>query len=79
MTYEKLQSNNYKTLNECKSTYVQECYDSEIKYEPAYWSVVGLLFVAPMIAGPLIALNEKLFTEWGWLPYYKETKDKYII
>ena len=62
----------YRTLSECQTQQVLECYDAPIKYKPAYAGLLLLTFAAPYIGGPLIRFNEKKFTRWGWVPYYKE-------
>lgn len=60
-----------KTLNECHTENVIEKYDAPIKYKPLYFVCILLTIAAPYIGGPVIALNEKCLTQWGWLPYYE--------
>ena len=44
--------------------------DSTIYYKPLYGVFFIMNFAAPYLTGPLIMLNEKRFTQWGWLPHY---------
>ena len=61
-----------KTIEECKTKSVLEKYDSKIKYKPALATLVLLTVVAPYVGGPIIRMNQKRFTQWGWMPYYEE-------
>lgn len=61
-----------KTLDECKTKRVLEKYDSKIRYKPALAALVLLTVAAPYVGGPIIRMNQKRFTHWGWLPDYEE-------
>lgn len=64
-----------KTLGSCKSSQVKEVCDTPVKYKLLYGGMIVLLVVAPVIAGPLIACNERRLTNWGWLPSYVEVHE----